>query len=287
MVTSHFVMCVQVLVRRAAVALGVVLIFAVPHGAVAQTSAQKAKAPTSGTKAAPTTPGRTAPVVKAAPATTPAAGSKQPPQWTAEEAAARDKVLNGQPWNQMMHDFNQWLSAQPLYDAEEVKRIRTRLDIGVGRMSATQLERFLYDMQEKLQVLTGAQAQQASAYLAQTFAVASPAYAKRIRQKLPDVLTMTAAQINQQLAIFASKQQATVDMQKSFEDSRSQSIAYNQQQLAAQERASEAALSRAESGAASGSKGNNYTAARDYFPNAGNDGPFGPGTSIGLGWGFF
>ncbi len=94
----------------------------------------------------------------------------QKPQWSAEEAAARDQVLASSAWGDTMHQFDQWLSAQPLYDAEQVKQIRSRLVTGIDRMSAPQLQRFIADVQEKLQVLNGDAAQQAGAYLAQTFA---------------------------------------------------------------------------------------------------------------------
>ena len=119
--------------------------------------------------------------------------------------------------------------------------------------------------------------------------MASPAYARKIRDRVPDVLTTTAAQLNQRLSSFAAKQHSTIDMQKTFEDAKQQQIATNASQLAARQQESEHALDRAQASAASsGSKSNNFTPARDYFPNAGNDGPFGPGTSIGFwGGGFF
>jgi hypothetical protein len=242
----------------------------------AQAAAPKAKAPQSGSKAGATAPRQ------------PAAGSKAAPQ-TAADTAAREQILNSDKWKQTNAKFIEWLDTQSLYDAEEVKQIKSRLAVGIGRMTAAQLQWFQNDMEEKLQVLNSEQAQQASVYLAQTFAVASPAYARKLRQKLPDLLTMTAAQVNQQLAVFAAKRQSTIQMQQTFEDAKQQQIAFNQSQLAAREQESERALDRAQSAAASaGSKGNNFTPARDYFPNAGNDGPFGPGTSIGFwGGGFF
>ena len=117
-------------------------------------------------------------------------------------------------------------------------------------MTAAQLRWFLSDMQEKLQVLSSQEARDANTYLAETFAVASPAYTRIIRRKLPDVLAMTAAQVDRQLAIFAAKHQSMLEMQKIFQQSTQQEIAYNEQQILAIREEHEHALDRAESAAA-------------------------------------
>ncbi|HEY1600236.1 MAG TPA: hypothetical protein VGG64_11570 [Pirellulales bacterium] len=207
----------------------------------------------------------------------------------AEDSAARDRILNSAPWKQMLQSFEVWLDSQTLYDPQQVKQIRARLAAGISRMTSGQLQWFLTDMEAKMEILNSPRAHDAQDYLAQTLAVASPAYARKIRDRVPDVLTSTAAQLNQRLSAFAAKQHSTIDMQKTFEDARQQQIATNAAQLASQQQESERALDRAQASAASsGSKSNNFTPARDYFPNAGNDGPFGPGTSIGFwGGGFF
>jgi hypothetical protein len=239
-------------------------------------AAPKAKAPAAGSKTGAAAPRQPSPPAKAAAP-------------SADESAAREQILNSDKWKQTLAGFDQWLDTQTMYDAQEVQQTKSRLQVGIGRMTAAQLQWFENDLQEKLRILSGEQAQDASEYLAQTLAVASPAYARKLRQKLPDLLTTTAAQVNQQLAAFSTKRQTTQQMQGSFDSARQQEIAFNQSQLAAREQESERALDRAQSAAASaGSKGNSFTPARDYFPHAGNDGPFGPGTSVSFfGGGFF
>ncbi len=244
-----------------------------PSSALAQTSGAKAK----GTK--PAAP----PTKTAAPAAKPA-----PTQSAHPDAAARDQILASQDWRNTIQQFQQWLTSQTVYDAQQVKQTEARLSVGISRMSAAQLKWFENDLQEKLKVLNGPQAQDASTYLAQTFAVASPTYAKRVRANLPDLLTSSAAQINQRLAGFAAKQQTTLQMQKSFEDGKQQQIAYNQTQIAEQQQILNKDLDRESAAVSQAVKGNDFSKSRDYFPNAGNDGPFGPGTSIGFwGGGFF
>jgi hypothetical protein len=268
-----------------AIALCIALLAGVAQDAMAQAGVPKSKAPAPAPKAAPK-PG--------APGTGGAGGAggtltKPPsklPTLTPADVAAKEKILGAPEWKQTMHDFEQWLSAQVIYDPEQVKQIRKRMALGIERMTPAQLQRFQSDIQEKVAVLTSDEAQQAGTYLTETFAVASPAYARKIRAKLPDVLTMTASQISQQLDLFASKHAAAINRQKTFEADRQQSIAYNESQLAAMRQESDAALNRASSAAASSGRQGNYAAARDYFPDVGNDGPFGPGTSWG-GFGFF
>lgn len=270
----------RTLYRSITASIAALLCAAVATYAFAQAQAPK-KAPPAGTKA--TTP---APAQAGAGGTATKAPA-QPSGLSAEDMAAKEKILNSPEWKQTFHDFNQWMSAQAIYDADQVAQIRKRMQLGISRMTPAQLERFQSDIQEKLVVLTSDEAKQAGTYLTETFAVASPAYARKVRAKLPDVLTMTAAQINQQLDLFASKHAAALKTQKTFEADRQQSIAYNQAQLAAMRQESDAAMNRASAAAAQSGRGGNITAARDYYPGAtiGNDGPFGPGTSWG-GWGF-
>lgn len=201
--------------------------------------------------------------------------STQPAKPAPRPAAApndpeRQAVLQSKAWNEAMHEFNEWLSVQSLYDAQQVQSIKARLDAGVARMTATELQAFLVDLQGKMAVLTSQQAQDAQAFVAETLAVASPAYAKRIKSRLPDVLTMTSAQIQQQLAIFAQKRSANQQAQKAFTDARQQQIQYNQAQLKAQQQEQEEALNRAVQASEYAGQ-SNITPARDYFPEVGQD----------------
>jgi hypothetical protein len=229
----------------------------------------------------------TAPKAPASGTKAPAAGAKAPLP-AAADTPEREQILQSQEWKQTIADFENWLSTQKLYDAQQAKQTQARLEVGISRMTPAQLQYFEKDMQGKLTVLTSDQAREAEEYLSQTLAVASPAYARKIRQKLPDVLTASAGQISQQLAGFAAKRDATAQLQQTFNDSRQQQIAYNQTQNAQRQQTLNSDLGRESDAAINATKGNKFTAARDYFPNAGNDGPFGPGTSIGFwGGGFF
>jgi hypothetical protein len=240
-----------------------------PRTAAAQASAkqkQAAAAPKTGAGAAKSAPRTAAP--------------KQPLDTVAQQA-----VLQSPEWLRMMERFNDWLSVQSLYDADQVKQIKQRLDAAIPKMSAEQLKAFLAEMLAKLDVLTGERADDAQEYLTETFAVASPAYLRRLRQQLPDVLTMTPRQIDQRLSGFASKRRNLAQVQQSFEAGRQQQITFHQAQIRAQQQAQARAADRAQSGApTSGSGQSNSMPARDYFPWTGDQ--FGSSLPFfgGFGW---
>ena len=101
----------------------------------AQATAPKGKAPAA-------TKSGTAPSRPAAPAAKPA-------QPTAEESAAREKILASDQWKQTLAAFEQWLDSQTMYDAQEVQQTKSRLAVGIGRMNAAQLQWFENDLQQK------------------------------------------------------------------------------------------------------------------------------------------
>ena len=150
--------------------------------------------------------------------------------------AAREQILKSDEWREALEQFNAWLAKQSLYDAEQVARIRLRLDVGIKRMSAAQLQRFLAEMHAKLEVLESSTPSTAQEYLTDTLSVASPAYARKVRQQLPDVLSMSAAQIDQKLASVTASRTATTKMQQTFDNSRQRMIAANEAQTRARRR---------------------------------------------------
>jgi hypothetical protein len=183
---------------------------------------------------------------------------------TSAELAAREQVLKSDEWRETVEQFNAWLAKQSLYDAEQVARTRLRLDVGIKRMSAAQLQRFMAEMHTKLEVLENQHAIDAQEYLTETLSVASPAYARKVRQQLPDVLSMNAGQIDQKLASITAKRTATTKMQQTFMNSRQRMIALNEAQTRSRQR--EQAAEGVDRGA-SYPANSNYTPAADYYPN--------------------
>jgi hypothetical protein len=209
-------------------------------------------------------PAAQATVKPGVPSTTKGASKAPAAPPSSAELAARDQVLQSEEWRETLERFNAWLAKQSLYDAEQVARTRLRLEVGIKRMSAAQLQRFMAEMHSKLEVLENQHAIDAQEYLSETLSVASPAYARKVRQQLPDVLSMSAGQIDQKLASITAKRAATTKMQQTFINSRQRMIALNEAQTRSRQR--EQAAEGVDRGASYPSN-SNYTPAADYYPN--------------------
>ena len=239
-------------------------ILAAQSGA-SKTSAPAAKQPRSGANAEP------------AAATQSNTSRRQP----GNDSAARNDILQSRSWQDTLQEFNDWLSSQVLYGDEEVRHIRARLEAGINRMSAEQLQIFMNALRERLVVLKSDRALDAQDYLAEKFLVASDAYTRKIREQLPDVLSMTAAEIDRRLSIFASKRLQRTQKQAVFEQSREQRLASNTAQVKARQQQKDRIANRTTEAARAASTPNDFTPSRDYFPE-----PTRPQIVIG-GGGFF
>ncbi|HEY4308864.1 MAG TPA: hypothetical protein VGN12_05380 [Pirellulales bacterium] len=225
---------------------------AVSPGHVAA-QAPAAKKPTAARQAAPTATKTKQPIA--------------PPAANSTEVAAREQILKSDELQDTLSRFDQWLSKQTLYDAEQVKRTRLRLGAGIKRMTSAQLQRFMTEMNAKLEVLTGEHAQDAQEHLSETLSVASEAYARKVRQGLPDVLSMNALQIDQKLASINTKRDASAQMQKRFDVSRQRMVASNEAQKRERQRAQQDEAADRAGNYSSSSQPNNFTPAADYYPN--------------------
>jgi hypothetical protein len=175
------------------------------------------------------------------------------------------------------------LSSQTFYDDARTAETRARFAVGVERMSAEQLQRFMVELQKKLELLYGPIAQDAEAYLAEKSAVASPAYMKRILDQLPDVLTASSAQINQRLAAYAARRQGKRDLQQRFDENRQVRVAANQARAQDRRDAQQRAVERRGRSPAvvDASTENDFTPARDYAPHNQHQSGFGiPGMGL-------
>lgn len=156
-----------------------------------------------------------------APASQPAA-TQTPPmvQFTAEEQAARQKVLDSRAWNDALQGWNDWLATQLIYTPEQVAQLKQQMAIGVQNLNAEQLQLYLNDLQQKLKLLAGPEAQQAHDWLA-NFLTAQKVYTpEQVRAQMPDVANMNAAQVQAALDDFAAHHASAVQAQRAFNQGR-------------------------------------------------------------------
>lgn len=111
----------------------------------------------------------------------------------------RDKILNSADWKQTMQDLDQWASVQQIYDKTHIAKLRQQLEKQTKELPVGELLDYLKQIQQKLKILQSQEARDARKWLDETFAVAAPAYAEKIRSELPDIATLTPAQLQLQL----------------------------------------------------------------------------------------
>lgn len=190
-------------------------------------SAQASKS----SKAPPAAPARTK-APSPAPRT-PAAASPAPPSGgpkAAAPAAARPadpadeakkkEILASSRWRRAMFEMNEWLTNQTIYDPQEVQGIKTDLRARVAKMNARELTAMLDDMDAKFQILESKPAQEAGSWLAQYLSILSDRKREEVLKQLPNIGTMTPAQLSQEITKIQRKRQSMIRAQATFDQTR-------------------------------------------------------------------
>jgi len=126
----------------------------------------------------------------------------QPPLLKPASAAA---TADGQ-WPHVLQLFDEWAAVQQIYTPEQVQQWRAQLISKAATLPPADAAALATSMSAKLQVLLGAEARDARKWLAQTLEVASDSYAAKVRARLPDPRTMTAAQLQARLDEFENRE---------------------------------------------------------------------------------
>jgi hypothetical protein len=127
--------------------------------------------------------------------------TKSPSAAASAELAKKSEILNSERWRSMQKEFEQWLAVQVIYTPQQVQRLKAKLAAEVKNMSVPELERFMIEWDEKLEVLHGKDAAEAREWLGQNLSMMADGYRRQFLQQLGigDVSQMTAAQIEEKL----------------------------------------------------------------------------------------
>lgn len=143
----------------------------------------------------------------------------------ADDAAAKQQILDSPAWREAMRGFNEWLSVQVTYDKDQVAQIKAQTKQKINKMSAAQLRAYLDDMRKKLAILGSKEGIEARSWAEGYLNVLTAARAEKFRQQLPDVANMTAAQVQQALYDLQQRRDARSASQKAFDQVRDQQVA--------------------------------------------------------------
>lgn len=159
-----------------------------------------------------------------------------PSRATPEDAARKVEIMSGPRWRRAIFELGEWLSSQQIYSPQEVNRIKADFNRRVSGMSSYELEYLLDDLDAKFKVLETPEARDAKAWLGQYLSAMSDQRRAEALRDVPDVVTMTSAQLQDEINRIEQKRMALQHRQQAFDQSRDvlvQQAAANRQQTAA------------------------------------------------------
>ncbi len=137
----------------------------------------------------------------------------------------KQEILNSPQWRRAMFEFNEWLSAQPIYTPEQVRQVKDSFNRKVAAMDASEVASLLADMEEKIQIMSTPAARDARAWMAQYLSVISDRKRDDLLRDVPNIATMTAAQLSAELAKINEKRQDLNSQQTAFQRGQAAQVA--------------------------------------------------------------
>jgi hypothetical protein len=152
----------------------------------------------------------------------------QEPAAPASEAEAaeleRQEILEGRRWRRVRREFHDWLAIQQIYDADEVEQIKEEIDEVAAEMTAPELQHFMDDLEDRLDVLMSPEAAEARRWLNQFLAVQAKYTDEELRARRPDLINMSAGDIRREIEQLQRRRGAAQQSQAAFDRARAGQI---------------------------------------------------------------
>src|SRR5688572_21971825 len=116
-------------------------------------------------------------------------------------ATQRQQLLERRRWRHLQQLFHEWLAVQDIYTPEEIAELKTRLQQRIQGMTAPELEDFMDDAEERLNLLLSDEAMQARTWL-NFFTPQARREMVASNGEIPDVLDMSVSQLRRELDQF-------------------------------------------------------------------------------------
>jgi len=134
-------------------------------------------------------------------------------------------IMHGAQWQRAIAELGGWLATQTVYPPAEVRRIKVRFNEQVAAMSSYEIEYLLDSVEQKMRLLDTPEAREAKAWLGEYLSAMSDARRARELRKVPDLLGMNAAQLQEEIrridrkrASLEQRQQGVVARQNALVD---------------------------------------------------------------------
>lgn len=233
-----------------------------------------------------------APVNNGGPATKDASPAPQEPKAADDDGnlAKKAEIMNSPRWRRAIFELGEWLSAQAIYTPTQVRNIKADFNRKVEKMSPNDLEYLLDDLDAKFKILDTPEARDARSWVAQYLSAMSDQKRAEALKDVPNVVTMTAGQLEQEIQKIERKRGALQQQQAAFDEGREQLV--QQAQAARQQTAAASAAAMSRTGGVSYSpyrSGSGGGGGKPPFSDVGGSGmtitsgPFGAYVSMNLG----
>jgi hypothetical protein len=184
----------------------------------------------------------------APPAAANAAAAKPPAAADEGDLARKADIMNSQRWRRAIFELGEWLSSQEIYTPQDVRNIKADFNRRVAGMSSYELEYLLEDLDAKFKILETPEAKDARQWVGQYLSVMSDQKRAEVLKDVPDVVKMSASQLQQEITKIEQKRSSLQVQQQAFDSSRQQLVDRAQAARQATAAASTAAAARMQSG---------------------------------------
>jgi hypothetical protein len=159
-----------------------------------------------------------------APAPTTPAKPDAAPEADDGDLARKAEIMNSPRWRRAIFELGEWLSAQEIYTPQQVRNIKADFNRRVAKMSSFELEYLLEDLDTKFKVLDTPEAKDARQWVGQYLSAMSDQKRAEVLKDVPDVVKMTSAQLQQEVARIEQKRASLQRQQAAFDESRQQLV---------------------------------------------------------------
>ncbi len=133
------------------------------------------------------------------------------------DMARKADIMHGSQWQQAIAELGAWLSTQNVYTPSEVRRIKMQFNDRVDGMTSYELEYLLDSIAAKLKLLETPEARDAKAWLGEYLSAMSDGRRAQELREVPNLLTMNAAQLWQEIQRIDAKRSALRQRQQGVE----------------------------------------------------------------------
>jgi len=150
-----------------------------------------------------------------------AAPQQTPPGADAQDdIAAKAAILRSPRWRRAIFELGEWLSTQQIYAPQDVVRIKSDFNQRVAKMSASDLEYMLDDLEAKFKVIDTPEALEVRAWVGQYLSAMSDSKREQSLKDVPNVINMSATELAAEMKKIELKRLSLQRRQADFDEGR-------------------------------------------------------------------